>query len=189
MLGGPVEGYNHTSAAINRFTVNGAGGPNIGPYQGGGKHVCCGVLPRHWRPGLRAIVEWENNPNPGASVGWPSHGTDGWREAYKKHAANFTHHRIVVEIAQYDSSGPLIVHFLPCDMVRVAATPIVPRNQATPTTFPARWRIRHVPNPEPAARSQPDKPIPIRWLVAGAITGQRLHGQGVRNARCSCRGL
>lgn len=26
MLGAPVEGYNHTSAAINRFTVNGAGG-------------------------------------------------------------------------------------------------------------------------------------------------------------------
>jgi hypothetical protein len=30
MLGGPVTGYNHTSAAINGFTVNGAGGPRIG---------------------------------------------------------------------------------------------------------------------------------------------------------------
>ncbi|RFQ09916.1 DUF3304 domain-containing protein, partial [Pseudomonas sp. ATCC 13867] len=28
----PIEGYNHTSAAINRFTVNGGGGPNIGPH-------------------------------------------------------------------------------------------------------------------------------------------------------------
>ena len=37
MLGAPVEGYNHTSAAINRFTVNGAGGPNLGPYGGGGR--------------------------------------------------------------------------------------------------------------------------------------------------------
>ncbi|RFQ09360.1 DUF3304 domain-containing protein, partial [Pseudomonas sp. ATCC 13867] len=33
----PIEGYNHTSAAINRFTVNGGGGPNIGPHQGGGE--------------------------------------------------------------------------------------------------------------------------------------------------------
>ncbi|POA83156.1 hypothetical protein C1883_26785, partial [Pseudomonas protegens] len=28
MLSAPVTGYNHTSAAINRFSVNGAGGPN-----------------------------------------------------------------------------------------------------------------------------------------------------------------
>src|SRR5690606_23041187 len=61
MLGAPVEGYNHTSAAINRFTVNGAGGPNLGPYSGGGGQVCCGSVPRYWRPGLKAIVEWEKD--------------------------------------------------------------------------------------------------------------------------------
>lgn len=30
-----VTGYNHTSAAINSFTINGDGGPNLGPHQGG----------------------------------------------------------------------------------------------------------------------------------------------------------
>ena len=29
MLAAPVTGYNHTSAAINSFSVNGAGGPNL----------------------------------------------------------------------------------------------------------------------------------------------------------------
>ncbi|AGI23088.1 hypothetical protein H681_06040 [Pseudomonas sp. ATCC 13867] len=31
----PIEGYNHTSAAINWFKVNGAGGSNFGPHLGG----------------------------------------------------------------------------------------------------------------------------------------------------------
>ncbi|WP_308706239.1 DUF3304 domain-containing protein [Pseudomonas aeruginosa] len=35
MVSIPIGGYNHTSAAINKFSVNGAGGPNIGPFQGG----------------------------------------------------------------------------------------------------------------------------------------------------------
>ncbi len=37
----PIEGYNHTSAAINGFTVNGSGGSNFGPHLGGGSQTCC----------------------------------------------------------------------------------------------------------------------------------------------------
>ncbi|MFK7608908.1 DUF3304 domain-containing protein, partial [Pseudomonas sp. 2024-64] len=41
MLGAPVSGINHTSAAINHFSVNGGGGPNLGPYGGGpGSQMC-----------------------------------------------------------------------------------------------------------------------------------------------------
>ncbi|AZE52021.1 hypothetical protein C4K04_6393 [Pseudomonas chlororaphis] len=80
MLGAPVTGYNHTSAAINRFTVNGAGGPNLGPHQGGGKQACCGVVPREWVPGLRAIVEWEKDPEPYSYGNWAERPySDEWR--------------------------------------------------------------------------------------------------------------
>lgn len=34
MVSTPIGGYKHTSAAINRFSVNGAGGLNLGPFQG-----------------------------------------------------------------------------------------------------------------------------------------------------------
>lgn len=34
MVSTPIGGYNHTSAAINRFSVNGAGGLKLGPFQG-----------------------------------------------------------------------------------------------------------------------------------------------------------
>ena len=40
MLAAPVMGSNHTSAAINLFSVNGAGGPRLDPYQGDGSQVC-----------------------------------------------------------------------------------------------------------------------------------------------------
>lgn len=147
MLGAPVEGYNHTSAAINRFTVNGAGGPNLGPYSGGGGQVCCGSVPRYWRPGLRAIVEWEKDPDPRAYVNWPPLGTDAYREAYKKHAVNYTRHRVVVEIPQYDRPGPLIVHFLPCDQVRVTAAGVTPNHPDYPYNFPRKMEDTECPTP------------------------------------------
>ncbi|EIX9395848.1 DUF3304 domain-containing protein [Pseudomonas aeruginosa] len=38
---------------------------------GGAGQVCCGVVPRVWKPGLKATVEWEVDPEPGAYKDWP----------------------------------------------------------------------------------------------------------------------
>ncbi|WP_410017180.1 DUF3304 domain-containing protein [Pseudomonas sp. 5P_3.1_Bac2] len=146
MLGGPVEGYNHTSAAINRFTVNGAGGPNIGPYGEGGQ-VCCGSVPRVWRPGLRAIVEWEKDPNPRPFPPLPPLGTDEYRAAYKKHAAKYTHHTATVEIPKYDVAGTIKVHFLPCDQVRVSANNMFVGDPRYPYNFPKKMEDTECPKP------------------------------------------
>src|SRR5690606_19804925 len=70
-LGVPIEGYNHTSAAINWFSVNGNGGPNLSPNSGGGSQNCCVSLPTKWQPGLTVVVEWEKDPTPFASKNWP----------------------------------------------------------------------------------------------------------------------
>ncbi|MGE8358684.1 DUF3304 domain-containing protein [Pseudomonas sp.] len=135
-LGAPIEGYNHTSAAINHFSVNGSGGPNISPYSGGGKQNCCVSLPVQWQPGLTVVVEWEKDPNPMASL--PPLGTDAYRKAYKKHAAQYTQHRTVVEIAPYDGLGVLSVHFLPCNQVKVAAGATRPNLPNHPYKYPLR---------------------------------------------------
>ncbi|WP_428480352.1 DUF3304 domain-containing protein [Pseudomonas protegens] len=121
MLSAPVTGYNHTSAAINRFSVNGAGGPNLGPHQGGGSEVCCGVVPRYWQSGLRAIVEWEKDPDPYAYGKWPERPySDAWRKRMAEHKKNYSRHKATVEVPQYSTVGSLKVHFLPCDQVRVS---------------------------------------------------------------------
>lgn len=134
-LGAPIEGYNHTSAAINRFSVNGDGGSNIGPNSGGGQ-TCCASLPVQWQPGLKVIVEWEKDPTPQTSL--PPLGTEAYREAYKRHAANYTQHRAVVEVAPYEELGVVSVHFLPCNKVKVAAGTTRPRLANHPYKYPLR---------------------------------------------------
>ena len=119
----PIEGYNHTSAAINRFTVNGGGGPNIGPHQGGGKQNCCVSLPTKWRPGLKVVIEWEKDPDPYASRYWPERiFSDAWNKRAAEHETHYTHHRAVVELEPYGEFGSLDVHFFPCDVVKVATS-------------------------------------------------------------------
>lgn len=148
MLGGPVEGYNHTSAAINRFTVNGAGGPNIGPYGGGGKQVCCGSIPRHWRPGLRATVEWERDPDPRGYGGWPEKPfSDAWNKRMEKHRRNYTHHSATVEIPRYGEPGPIVVHFLPCNKVIVAAPDVSYGHPNYPYNYPRKMEDTECPKP------------------------------------------
>ncbi|WP_277589846.1 DUF3304 domain-containing protein [Pseudomonas chlororaphis] len=137
MLGAPVTGYNHTSAAINRFTVNGAGGPNIGPHQGGGSEVCCGLVPREWVPGLKAIVEWEKDPDPYAYAKWPERPySDAWNKRMEKAKQEFSHHKVAVDIPRYEIAGSLKVHFLPCDQVRVSADNIKRGDPRYPYNYP-----------------------------------------------------
>ncbi len=139
-LGAPIEGYSHTSAAINRFSVNRGGGPNISPYSGGGKQNCCASLPVKWHPGLTVVVEWVKDPDPHAYVNWPPLGTDGYRAAYKLHAAKYTRHRAVVPVARYEELGLVNVHFLPCNQVAVSAGATYPGRPDYPFHFPQKMQ-------------------------------------------------
>jgi len=137
MLSAPVTGYNHTSAYINKFSVNGAGGPNVGPHQGGGSEVCCGMIPRHWTPGLRAIVEWEKDPDPYAYGKWAEKPySDAWRRRMEEQRKKYSRHTVTVDIPQYSVAGSLKVHFLPCDKVRVSADNIKRGDPRYPYNYP-----------------------------------------------------
>ncbi|MET1069422.1 MAG: DUF3304 domain-containing protein [Pseudomonas prosekii] len=132
MVSTPVTGFNHTSASILRFTVNGAGGHNISAFQGGGSQVCCSMLPAQWNSGLRAVVEWDTDPNPDKVVKRDKYGQID-KEDYKKHAVNISHHKATTEIPQYGSEFcALQVHFLPCDQVKVSTTCLTPKNANYP---------------------------------------------------------
>lgn len=138
----PIEGYNHTSAAINWFSVNRNGGPNIGPYGGGGKQNCCVSLPRQWHPGLTVLVEWEKDPNVGASRNWPeSFFSDAWRERMKEHRSKYTRHSATVEVAPYEKLGVLDVHFLPCDQIAVSAVAQLPGKPGYPFNYPGKMEV------------------------------------------------
>ncbi|MEB0094441.1 DUF3304 domain-containing protein [Pseudomonas sp. CCI1.2] len=141
-LGAPIEGYNHTSAAINHFDVNGNGGPNIGPFGGGGSQMCCVSMPRKWHPGLTVVVEWEKDPNVGASQYWTeSFSSNAWRVRMKEHRSKYTRQRAVVEVAPYEELGVIDVHFLPCDQIAVAAVAQLPGKPGYPFPYPRKMEV------------------------------------------------
>ncbi|MET3495611.1 DUF3304 domain-containing protein [Variovorax boronicumulans] len=53
-----ITGYNFTSEGVQEFYVNGQWGSNLPPYGGGGGTTCCVNLPKQWRPGLVAKIDW-----------------------------------------------------------------------------------------------------------------------------------
>ena len=139
MLGAPIEGYSHTSAAINRFSVNGNGGPNLSPYGYNGGQMCCVALPVKWRPDLTVVVEWEKDPDPHAYGGWSEPlFSDGWSKRMEEHETHYTRHRVVAPVARYEELGLVNVHFLPCNQVAVSAGATYPGRPDYPFHFPQK---------------------------------------------------
>ncbi|WP_339493186.1 DUF3304 domain-containing protein [Pseudomonas sp. EA_15y_Pfl2_R67] len=113
MAGGNIAAVNHTLNAINWLSVNG-----YRAYGGGGSS-CCIIMPTKWRPGLKAHIEWEVDPDPFADA--PPLGTDEFRTFMVKHKANYQRHSTTVEIPEWPGteSCDLKVHFLTCNQVKV----------------------------------------------------------------------
>ena len=113
MVAGNIQAINHTNGAINWLSVNGY------RADGGGGRSCCIIMPAVWRPGLKAAIEWEVDPNPTAKM--PSVTSVEFLEAYAKHAKNYVRHSAVVDIPEWpgiERCG-LSVHFLVCNQVKV----------------------------------------------------------------------
>ena len=118
MAGGNIQAVNHTLGGINWLSVNGY------RADGGGGRSCCIIMPVKWRPGLKAHIEWEVDPDPFAYSKWPPLGTNGYRAAQAKHKANYQHHSATVDIPEWqgtDSCG-LKVHFLTCNKIKVTTS-------------------------------------------------------------------
>jgi len=141
-LAGSIQAVNHTTHGINWFEVNGyrAGG--------GGGSSCCIVMPATWRPGLKATIEWEVDPDPFEKIKRKPTGFGFDEEAWAKHEAKFQHFSQVVEIPAWEGTDRcgLTVHFLVCNQVKVTTScwgygspnnPIKePRNMKEPAICP-----------------------------------------------------
>jgi hypothetical protein len=142
--GGTIEAINHTSWAINRFSVNGQSGLDIiGPYSGGGGGCCFGVS-GPWKPGMTVQVDWETGvafasdvpeiPEPVRPDLTGLSDAEGYRVAqayfdekqkwYKKIESFKQKHSQSVQIPDYTGQKTcgITVHFLPCDQVKVTTS-------------------------------------------------------------------
>nr|WP_083218049.1 DUF3304 domain-containing protein [Pseudomonas sp. 37 R 15] len=116
MAGGNIQAINHTLSAINWLSVNGY------RAHGGGGSSCCIIMPIKWRPGLKANVEWEVDPDPFAPS--PALGTDEFRSFMVKHKANYQRHSAIVDIPEWPDTERcgLTVHFLVCNQIKVTTS-------------------------------------------------------------------
>ncbi|TLG90556.1 DUF3304 domain-containing protein [Pseudomonas edaphica] len=116
MAAGNIQAVNHTLKGINWLSVNGY------RADGGGGRSCCINMPVKWRPGLKANVEWEVDPDPFASA--PPLGTDEFREFMIKHKVNYQRHSATVDIPEWPGteSCDLKVHFLVCSQIKVTTS-------------------------------------------------------------------
>lgn len=96
-----LSGLNYTNVGIAAFSVNGYEGHSIFPNGGGGKFVCCVIVPRKWNAAMKVTVRWaEDAPVPSP-----------WKER-------------AVEVPKYTEQdiSILAVHFYPDGSVRVLVT-------------------------------------------------------------------
>jgi len=142
--GGTIEAINHTKWAISWFRVNGKSGLDIiGPYQGGGGGCCFGV-PKQWQPGMTVRVDWVTGvafasdvpdiplPKQPKTAGMSEKERDqAWDNYALQHRARFQkiksmnkQHSATVPLPDYTGQKTcgIVVHFLPCDQVKVTTS-------------------------------------------------------------------
>ncbi len=110
---GPVGvlGYNHTDTDVSQFLVNGAAGGGFVEAHHEGGTSCCVSIPKNWRSGLTAEVEWKTD------------------------LKSYTRRSVV--IPEYEpSDGQMAVHFLRNGDVKIFVTSLFPGHPNYPLKDP-----------------------------------------------------
>lgn len=119
LAAGNIAAINHVEGTeINWFSVNGY------RAHGGGGSSCCIIMPTTWRPGLKAEIEWEVDPEPFAKLKRKTKGYGFDEDAWTKHKANFRHYKTTVDVPEWPKkkSCDMNVHFLTCNRVKVTTS-------------------------------------------------------------------
>jgi len=102
-----VGDYNHMpDRSILSFSIDSAGGSNLGPESGETGSTCCAALPKRWHPGMKARVTWTYGSSDGNAPEPPIH-------------------EAMVEIPEYPNkrAGSVQVHFYANHQVKVVVAP------------------------------------------------------------------
>ena len=118
MAGGNIQAINHTLSAINWLSVNGY------RVHGGGGSSCCIIMPVKWRPGLKAHIEWEVDPDPFAKIKRTTTGYGFDEKAWAEHEAKFQRHSATLDIPEWPGTKRcgLTVHFLVCNQIKLTSS-------------------------------------------------------------------
>ena len=107
-----IIGYNYTDRAIDRFSVNGQSGGDIGvssPTSGGGGTVCCVLFPKTHKWPVQVLVRWQSG------------GCRVWDKGRKSGHNRYFYKEKIVNLENGTKTYPfyLEAHFFKNDEVRV----------------------------------------------------------------------
>jgi hypothetical protein len=120
LAGVDLTGVHHLGDKFNiaEFYVNGYSGANVGREGGGGRSVCCVLLPKKWRPGLTAEVRWDIND-------WTNENRAEIKAGnYRSVAGQGMAYIAQVPVERYEVASHVWVHFFAGGKVRVVSSPI-----------------------------------------------------------------
>ena len=111
-----ITGVHHLGPDFNigEFYINDKYASNIGRNGGGAGDFCCSSLPRKWRPGLVAKVQWSVND---------------WSKAVRSEldvgnykSVSFQNYVAIAPIEKYEEVGDLYPHFFAGGKVRLVSS-------------------------------------------------------------------
>lgn len=111
-----ITGHHHMGPnfSVSDFYVNDYPGSNVGREGGGGRAVCCVLLPKKWRPGLVAEVRWQVGDWTLANVVPKKKGTFN--------NAKWANYKAIVPVERYETAERLYVHFFSNGRVRAVSS-------------------------------------------------------------------
>ena len=121
-----LTGVHHLGDKFNiaDFYVDGYNGSNVGREGGGGRTVCCVLLPKKWRPGLSVEVRWSVND-------W-SHENRAEIEAGNDRSIAGLGYIARVPVDRYEKAAQLWVHFYAGGKARVLSSEIYSESKQHP---------------------------------------------------------
>ena len=127
-----ITGINYTYESVEEFYVNGAWAGNLPAYGGGGKTVCCVMLPRTWTAGLQAEVTRTIGHFTRPYAEFKDRPVSEWR------ACCWTERTLTqtVPVQKYDRPAKVQVFFLPDDKVEIWVFDATPPNPNHPSGRP-----------------------------------------------------
>jgi len=110
-----ISGINHVAGqTVNSYSINGYGGTLTG-------NSCCIMIPDKWRPGLKAHIKWEVDPQ--TTQSFPGYQNrekfNAWKKALE---GSFQQYSADIDIPKYSQACGLTIHFLPCNQVKVTTS-------------------------------------------------------------------
>lgn len=126
MVGVSITGVHHIGPDFNitDFYVDGYDGSNVGRGGGGGRYVCCVMLPSKWRPNLSVEVRW-------SVANWSKEVKEETKVGNYR-SLTFEKYKARVPVEKYTSAENIYVHFFSGGRVRVVSSSSGPRGSLHP---------------------------------------------------------